>query len=147
MKKEEDENSEISNILDNPENDFLYGLTLKIIKEKKKEIIRALELPMNESQTILHKLKEYRFIDDIQTLKYGAYIRFISLKNPNEPIRLNTTVIFTELNITPKGTFIIYKSFGFSNRHFQLNVEETLVFQKITHEEWMILNAINILHR
>jgi hypothetical protein len=75
-------------------------------------------------------------------LKYGAYIRWISIDNPDK-ISLTKGGIFCEMKITDKGVFCVCKNHGFNTRHFQISMDKTLIFQKLTTQEQVLLSALD----
>ena len=75
-------------------------------------------------------------------LKYGAYIRWIPIEDP-EDIILTKGGIFCEMKITDNGVFCICKNHGFNKRHFQISMDKTLIFQRLTNQEMILLNALD----
>ena len=88
----------------------------------------------------MKKLNNYRYIDAINELNYGSYIRWIDISNPEELI-LNKGALFCELSITDNGIYIICKSF--KNKHFKIKMDENLVFQKLSNQESVLLCAFD----
>ena len=74
----------------------------------------------------------------------GFYIRWIPLKNLKN-IKLTNGGIICEVLITDKGIYIVCKN----NRNsiFQFKFEESLVFQKISNEENVILKVLDYLDK
>ena len=75
-------------------------------------------------------------------LKYGTYIRWIPVENPDE-IDLKKGALFCEMKITDKGVFCVCKNHGFNTRHFQISMDKTLIFQKLTTQEQVLLSALD----
>jgi len=132
--------------LDDESNDQLFNLTTKKILEMNLQVLKELQLDRNETLEILKKLKEYRYIDEMNDLKYGTYLRWIPLNDP-ENIHLTKGATFCELKITDNGVFIVCKNFGYSTRHFQIKMDECLVFQKLTPQELVLLSALDHLSK
>jgi len=105
-------------------------------------VLKELHLNRNETYEILNKLKDYKYVDEMNELKYGTYLRWVPLDNP-EMIQLTKGAIFCEVKITDEGVFLICKNFGFSNKHFRIKLDECLVFQKLTQQELIILAALD----
>ena len=91
---------------------------------------------------LLSKLKDYKYVDEMSDLKYGAYIRWIPIEDPDE-IVLTKGGLFCEMKITDNGVFCICKNYGFNTRHFQIAMDKTLIFQKLTTQEMILLNALD----
>jgi len=132
--------------LDDDSNENLFNFTTKKILEMNLQVLKELELDKNETLIILKKLKEYRYVDEMNDLKYGTYLRWIPLNDP-ENIHLTKGAVFCELNITDNGVFIVCKNFGYSTKHFQIKMDECLVFQKLTPQELVLLSALDHLSK
>ena len=92
--------------LDDESNEQLFNLTTKKILEMNLEVLKELQLDRTETLIILKKLKEYKYVDEMNDLKYGTYLRWIPLNNP-ENIHLTKGAVFCELKITDNGVFIV----------------------------------------
>ena len=123
-------NELLSKALDDDSNAHLFDLTSKQIKQEISRLISELNL----SREYEKKLKGYRFIEDSTTVKPGSYVRWIKL----DDFSLSRGVIFCEL---VNDNTIQCKSF--SGRHFQIQTDEILVFQKLTNQELVILSAMD----
>jgi hypothetical protein len=105
-------------------------------------VLKELHLKRNETLEILSKLKDYKYVDEMNELKYGRYLRWIPLMNVDD-IHLTKGALFCEVKITDEGVFIICKNFGYSKKCFQIKMDECLVFQKLTNQELIILSALD----
>jgi hypothetical protein len=128
--------------LDDDSNEFLFNYTSKSLMEMILNILKQLELPKAETLELLKKLKGYKFVDEMNDLKYGTYLRWISLTDP-ENIKLNQGAIFCEVKITDDGVYIVCKGFGYIPKYFQIKMDECLLFQKLTEQEQILLKAID----
>ena len=129
--------------LEDDDNAQLLELDLKKIEIEKKDILDKLELPQKQQKDLLKKLRHYRYIDELPGMKYGSYVRWISLKNP-ENLKLTNGGIVCEMKVGDKGIVIVCKN-NF-NRFFQLNMTETLIFQKLTEQELVLLSALEYIN-
>ena len=132
--------------LDDESNENLFNLTTKKILEMNLQVLKELQLDRNETLDILKRLKEYKYVDEMNDLKYGTYLRWIPLNDP-ENIHLTKGAVFCELKITDNGVFIVCKNFGYSTKHFQIKMDECLVFQKLTPQEQVLLSALDHLSK
>ena len=132
--------------LDDESNDNLFNFTTKKILEMNLQVLKELQLDRTETLIILKKLKEYKYVDEMNDLKYGTYLRWIPLNDP-ENIHLTKGAVFCELKITDNGVFIVCKNFGYSTKHFQIKMDECLVFQKLTPQEPVLLSALDHLSK
>lgn len=132
--------------LDDDSNENLFNFTTTKILEMNLQVLKELQLDRGETLDILKKLKEYKYVDEMNELKYGTYLRWIPINDP-ENIHLTKGAVFCELNITDNGVFIVCKNLGYSTKHFQIKMDECLVFQKLTPQELVLLSALDHLSK
>ena len=128
--------------LEDETNENLLDFTSDKMREMNLKIIKELQLPRDESLSILKKLKEYKYVDEMSDLKYGTYIRWIPIENPKQ-IGLTKGAIFCEMKITDDGVFLICKNLGYSSKHFRISMDSNLIFQKLTDQELILLFALD----
>ena len=87
-------------------------------------------------------LKEYRFSSDISDLRIGRYIRFIPLAGKNI-LKLQNGGIIINIKKGDNDILIICKNQR--NRIFTVSFSKTIIFQKLTTDEIIILDAIKYL--
>ena len=126
--------------LDNDDNSHLLDLTNDKILNIKIDILKELGFSQEQLLDILKKLKNYRYVDGMNELSYGAFIRWIPISNPDK-LDLTKGSIFCEFKVTDKGVFVVCKNF--MNKHHQFKLEENLIFQKITDQEHVLLSALD----
>jgi hypothetical protein len=126
--------------LDDDSNENLLNFTTKKLREMTLNILKELHLSRKETLDMMSKLKTYKYVDEMNDLKYGTYIRWIPISNPDD-IELKKGAIFCEMKITDDGVFLVCKGFG--NRHFQIKMDENLVFQRLTDQEQVLLSALD----
>jgi hypothetical protein len=128
--------------LEDKTNEHLLKFTPKKIKELNAEMICKIEIVDNKTKReILKKLDNYKYVDEMDELKYGTYIRWIPLDDIDN-IHLTKGAIFCEIKITDDGVYLICKNYGNSHKYFRVKFDECLVFQKLTNSELILLNAI-----
>ena len=132
--------------LDDESNENLFNLTTKKILEMNLQVLKELQLDRTKTLVILKKLKEYKYVDEMNDLKYGTYLRWIPINDP-ENIHLTKGAIFCEIKITDNGVFIVCKNLGYSTKHFQIKMDECLIFQKLTSQELVLLSALDHLSK
>jgi len=132
--------------LDDDSNETLLNFTTEKIREMTLNILKELHLSKKETIDLFQKLKNYKYVDEINELKQGAFLRWIQIDDPSN-IQLTKGAIFCELKINDNGVFCICKSFGFPTRHFQLSVDTNLIFQKLTEQEVVLLSALDHLSK
>jgi len=129
--------------LENEDNDCLMNLDTKTIKKIKNDMLQKLNLPKDKLKSLHKSLKQYRFIDEIPDIKYGAYVRWINLNYPDN-LKLTNGGLVCDIKISNDDIIVVCKNR--SNKFFQLKLNESLVFQKITDQERVILSALDYLN-
>ncbi len=132
----------IENALNNENNEGIMKLTKREIMSIKNDILQQIGLSSSELKDIHKRLKDYRYIDEIDDVNYGSYIRWIPL-NKEDDIRLRNGGIICDIKILDNGIHIFCKN-GF--RLMQIKFDENLVFQKLTQQEKIILNVLNYIN-
>lgn len=128
--------------LDNDENESMIDLTTSKIKSIKNDMLQKLQLPRDTLKNYHKKLKDYRYVGELHEIRYGAYIRWINLKNIDN-IRLTNGGIICDIQVTNTGLWIKCKNN--MNRFFQLKLDECLIFQKLSDQERILLKALDYL--
>ena len=88
----------------------------------------------------LKKLRGYRYVDEIHDLKHGSFIRWIPIIDPNY-LPLHYCGMICDIKITDNGVIITCKNF--MHRHYTFKMDETLIFQKLTTQEKIIIQALD----
>jgi len=132
--------------LDDETNETLFNYTTKKIQEMNLKVLQELDLSREDTLDFLSKLRNYRYVDEMDDLKYGTYLRWIPLNNPKE-LQLTKGAIFCEMKITDDGVQLVCKNYGYNNRFFQIKLDENLVFQRLTEQEQVLLSALDHLSK
>ena len=128
--------------LDDESNENLLNFTNDKIRKMNLNVLNELQLSKKDTLELLMKLKEYKYVDEMNDLKYGAYIRWIPIEDPNK-IYLTKGSLFCEMKITDNGLFCICKNYGYKSQHFQISMDTNLIFQKLTDQEQVLLSALD----
>jgi hypothetical protein len=130
--------------LDNDNNESIMHLTSKKILEMNLNILKELHLDKETTMDYLKKLKGYRYVDEINEIKHGSYIRWIPITDPDY-LPLNHCGIICDIKITDNGVLITCKNF--MHRHYTFKMDECLIFQKLTSQENIIISALDHLEK
>ena len=130
------------NALENESNVSMMNYTSKKIKEMNLKILKELHLTTKETQQLYTKLAYYKYVDEMDELKYGNYLRWIPIHVPDS-IDLKKGAIFCEMKIKDEGVYLVCKNHGFQSKHFQIKLDENLIFQKLTEQELILLAALD----
>jgi len=146
--------------LDNDKNEQILDFTTKQLREEILQILKELSLSKKETKEIFDKLKDYKYIKDINDLKSGAFIRWIPIDEPDNiyltkgaifcnfcnsnisNCNLNKTEGYISDDETPNILYCICKNIGFNSKHFRIEVEKNLIFKKLTQQEKVLLIAL-----
>lgn len=154
--------------LENEGNASIMQTTHSEIKKKKNDILQKLQLKGAVLKTMHATLIGYTYIEDIGDLQIGRYIRWISLKSPDRisltngayvcNINIDYVPVENEYNdqeeedeedeeeeLTCKSCLRCKVVRNGKVSFFNLNFDENLIFQKITEQEWIILDALEYL--
>ena len=132
--------------LNDETNESLMNLTTNKLREMTLNILKELHLSKAETLELLNKLKHYKYVDEMNELKYGTYLRWIPLDDPAN-IHLTKGAIFCEMKITDNGVFCVCKNIGYKSKHFQISMDKNLIFQKLTDQELVLLSALDHLDK
>ena len=126
--------------LDNNKNESIMNLTTQKIQEMIFSILKELHLDRETMVNYFKKLKGYKYVDELNDLKYGGFIRWIPITDPTH-LPLNQCGIICDIIISDDGVYIVCKNF--MHRHYRFKMEECLIFQKLSAQELIILSALD----
>ncbi len=150
LKKEEHQEDhdmklkKLSEALDDEANDGIMNLSTRKILELNLSILKELHLDRETTLEYLKKLKGYRYIDEMKDLKYGAFIRWIPITDPDN-LQLKYCGIICDIKITDNGVLIVCKNF--MHRCYSFIMDKCLIFQKLTNQEQVIISALEHLEK
>ena len=136
--------NKLLNALDNDDNESIMNLSTKKINEIISDIIKELQLPNEITLDYLKKLRGYKYVDEINDLKYGAFIRWIPISNPDY-LPLHNCAMICEIKIVDSGVLVTCKNF--MHRHYTFKMDECLIFQKLTNQELVLISALDHLEK
>jgi hypothetical protein len=128
--------------LNNDNNEAVVDLDFATIAKHKNDLLQQLNLPKEELQKLHKQLKLYRCVNNLDDLRFGSYVRWISLKNP-EVIKLTNGGIVCDIKEVNEDIHIKCKNK--MNMIFQVKMSEILLFQKLSQQEEVILKALKYL--
>ena len=135
----EEEIAYLEKALNNDNNENITNLTFKDVNQKKQIILEDLQLSNNELKKMLKKLEDYKYIDELPELQDGRYIRWINLSNPDN-LKLTNGGILCDIKIEDSVILVLKNNF---NKFFCVNMDKSLVFQKFSLQEKVILYALD----
>ena len=77
-------------------------------------------------------------------LCYGSFIRWIPIKDLDN-IYLTPGGIICDIKVADNGVNIVCKNFA--HKHYQIKLDECLIFQKLSSQEQVLLSALDFLDK
>ena len=141
------DSKEIENLLkglENEENTSLLELDMSIIKSQKNDILQRMQFSGKEIKYYHKKLDNYRYVDEIKDLRYGAFIRWFNISHSTN-INLSLGGILCDIKVVNDGIHLVCKNFR--HKHIQIRMDECVVFQKLSTQERVILDVVGYLNK
>jgi len=132
--------------LDNDRNLSISKLTYDKINNMKYNMLERLGMNDDELESMLHKLADYRYVEELQDIQHGAFIRYVPLTSKNgqkEDIVLKNGGFICEVKILGSGVHLLCRNHF--RKIFQLKLDEVLIFQKLSNQEEIILSVFDYL--
>jgi hypothetical protein len=135
--------------LDNDRNLSISKLTYDKINNMKYNMLQRLGMNDDELESMLHKLADYRYVEELQDIQHGAFIRYIPLLSKNQrkegDIVLKNGGFICEVKILGSGVQLLCRNHF--RKIFQLKLDEVLIFQKLSNQEEIILSVFDYLSK
>lgn len=110
------------------------------IKTMKNNILQRMLFDKDELKMYHKLLTNYRYIDEIDELKYGSYIRWFNIKKSSTLKLLNGGFI---IDITNRNGEIIILCKNGLNKLFNLKMNQSIIFQKNTKQEELLIKILD----
>lgn len=157
---------ELKKAIENENNASIINTSHQQIKREKNDILQKLQIKGDALRIMHARLIGYKYAETEQDIRVGEYVRWISLKNPNNLSLTNGAHVCNIYkrkyeNIEDEDedaededededkeneeemVCIRCKAIRFGTvRFFNLNLSENIIFQKLTSQEWVILDAL-----
>jgi hypothetical protein len=130
----------IEEIIQELDDKRLLYLTSSKIKELKNNVLQKLYFSRTQLLHYHKVLKEYRFVDEIDELKIGGYIRWFNL-NDMEHLKLTNGGIIIDIKNGKEDVVVVCKNN--MNRVFSLILNQCIIFQKISIQESLLIKIID----
>lgn len=141
----EEEIAYLEKAITNETNENIMNLTFADVERKKRAILAELDLSKANTAKLLKQLDDYRYIDELPELQLGRYLRWINLANSNpDQIKLTNGGILCEINIEDNVVLVLKNK---RNDFFRINMDKSLIFQRLSDQERVILYATDYLQK
>ena len=114
-----------------------YLKSIVEINKLKNTILQELRLSIEDTKRYKSQLREYIFVNDLDDLKPGTFLRCIKMEDSN--YTLSTPCIFCDVKMTDLGTLLLCRQLWNSKIFFHLNMEKTVLFRKLKTDEKLFL--------
>ena len=115
-------------------------LTTGELKSIKNDILQKMLFDKDELKHYHKLLTNYRYVDEIDELRYGSYIRWFNLKKLKSLKLLNGGFI-VDIKTNNKDIIILCKN-G-QNKFFNIKMNESFIFQKNTKQEDLLIKILD----
>lgn len=144
----------LSHALENENNHSILEKTKKDIEQDKIEILNELQINDKQRIDMLEKLEEFQYIDDFTDIKEGSYIRWIHIPDKdsnslNLKLRNGGFVCNTKVNKKLKQFTVTVQCnsrYG-KPKFFTIHFINSIIFQKFTNQEKLLLTIMDYLHK
>ena len=109
------------------------------IKQAKLDILKQLLDNKNEIKEYYKLLKEYRYVDELDELRYGSYIRWINIAREQISLSLMRGGFIADIT-NKNGINILCKN---RNKFFTIKMEKSVIFQKNTNQEKLLIQILD----
>ena len=130
--------------IEDQQHEDIINLTRAQIAKEKNDILQTMQFKGSDVKSYCKKLKHYRYVDEINQIKHGNYIRWFNIKDP-ENIKLVTGAFFMEFKILDEGCHLLCKTIY--NKIIQIRLDDCIIFQKLSDQEQIILSAVEYLQK
>jgi hypothetical protein len=124
----------LKNINDD-KHDYLDNKTLGDIIDENIKAIKSIGLPSTQLSDICNRLSGYRYVENLYELHKGKHIRWI--RNDNK--KLTNGAILMDVKFLDNGSHVLCRNA--QHRLFQVKFNESMIFQKLSTGEQLILMA------
>ena len=131
--------------LDNENNTGIAGLTTTKIKKEKNDILQKLQLSGKELKDLHARLKDYRYINELNDIQMGRYIRWIPLNTETAEIKLTKGAFMVNTFLNEDGACLLCRNTY--RRPIVVKFDKVLIFQKLSEQEQILISAIDFLDK
>ena len=157
---------ELQKAIENDNNASIVHTSHAQIKREKNDILQKLQIKGDALRIMHARLIGYKYAETERDIRVGEYVRWISLKNPDKLTLTNGAHVCNiyQQSLKNESSNSDNSSSGSSSdddeekehaicircktvrfgtvRFFNLNLSENIIFQKLTSQEWIILDAL-----
>ena len=118
-------------------------LTTGELKSIKNDILQKMLFDKDELKHYHKLLTNYRYVDEIDELRYGSSIRCFNL-NKIKSLKLLYGGFIVDIKTNNKDIIILCKNA--QNKFFNIKMNESIIFQKNTKQEVLLIKILDHVH-
>jgi ethanolamine ammonia-lyase large subunit len=132
---------ELEKIMDDIDKYKLHDLSTEIIKSRKNKILSQI-LDDDELKHYKHTLEDYRYVDEVDELHIGSYIRYFVLKKKKdkEELKLMRGGFIVDIIASKEDIMILCKNNGI---FWKIKINNCVIFQKNTKQEEVLIKILD----
>jgi len=132
---------ELEKIMDDIDKYKLHDLSTDIIKNRKNEILNQI-LDDDELNKYKDILEDYRYVDEVDELRIGSYIRYFVLKREKdkELLKLMRGGFIADIIASKENIMILCKN---NNIFWKIKINNCVIFQKNTKQEEVLIKILD----
>ena len=111
----------------------MEGKTSLILEKEKQDVLGESE----DRDKMLQSLSMYRLVNNLQEMRLGRYCRWIVEKENKKTLHGGGYLI--KVSFSEKGVYLLCERM--KKYKMQIKMDDTVVFQKMTAEEWVVVMA------
>ena len=119
--------------IDDLQYNYMEGKTSLILEKEKQDVLGESE----ERDKMLQSLSMYRLVNNLQEMRLGRYCRWIVEKENKKTLHGGGYLI--KVSFSEKGVYLLCERM--KKYKMQIKMDDTVVFQKMTAEEWVVVMA------
>lgn len=144
MENENNVNETITEIVEELRKKNLLHLSSSKIKALKNNILQKLCLTREELLNYHKGLKEYKYVDELDEINIGSYIRWFNLKKMDN-IKLTNGGIIVDIQPGIDDITIVCKNN--INKFFSLSLNKCIIFQKLNYQEQLLIKIVDYIQK
>ena len=107
-------------------------------KARKHLILQKVTIDKKEHSHYQKLLVDYRYVDEVDELRMGSYLRFFNLDV--KTLELSRGGFLADIQVSNHRIVLLFKN---RNRFFKLKMDECILFQKNTNQEKILIQILD----
>lgn len=144
LEYDQDGEIDVGKLLENidDEQSYLAELEPEQLRNERLNSLKSLELSEEEMLEWMIKLEKYRYVDELQKLQMGRYIRWVPLQRIEQGDKPYLTRGGFICGIYIEDTGIEVEVVAYRRRVYYFHFDNALIYQHITKQEEVILTLM-----